>query len=62
MSMDRLREVHARLRRGARCAFPAPSVSQHGSGWRVRVTIDKKKVCVARRGRCERKQRKTAAV
>ena len=45
VSMDRLREVHARLRHGARPALPAPSVSQHGSGWRVRVTIDKKKVC-----------------
>ena len=31
VSMDRLREVHARLRRGARPALPAPSVSQHGS-------------------------------
>ena len=44
MSMDRL-EVHARLRRRARRALPAPSVAQHGSGWRIRVTIDKKRVC-----------------
>jgi len=44
VSMDRL-EVHARLRRRARRALPAPSVAQHGSGWRIRVTIDKKRVC-----------------
>ena len=44
VSMDRLKEVHARLQRGARRVLPAPSVVQHGSGWRVRVTIDKKRV------------------
>ena len=44
VSMDRLKEVHARLQRGARRVLPAPSVVQHGSSWQVRVTIGKKKV------------------
>ena len=45
VSMDCLKKVHARLQRGARRVLPAPSVKQHGSGWRARATIDKRRVC-----------------
>ena len=44
VSMNRLKEVHVCRQHGARRVLPAPSVVQHGSGWRVRVTIGKKSV------------------
>ena len=50
VSMNRLKEVHVRRQHGARRVLPAPSVVQHGSGWRVRVTIDKKRVSGPTRG------------
>ena len=37
VSIERLKEVHARPQHGAGRVLPAPSVVQHGSGWRVRV-------------------------
>ena len=43
-SIERLKEVHARLQHGAGRVLPAPSVVQHGAVWRVRVSIGKDKI------------------